>query len=168
MITLVFDRAAVIRLLREQKKLGQHELGFNKDTLRKIEKRITKHPDDATLATIASKLETSLEEIDDTVRVLNGFVRSTRVAVSACSDPDHARLQRMLDEVLHSDAVYRIGETEIPVRSGLTINVMAHHAAIAPGAGPERKKFSVLDTDELFRPGAGIDREEPVKKRRRK
>ena len=90
--------------------------------------------------------------------------------MSLCVDPDHAKLQRMLDEILHSDASYEVGGESILVRKGIVINVYSHHKAATGSGGPtngERDYRAMEPFDP--RPGTvGVDPAEKLTKKRRR
>lgn len=143
-MTIIFHRGDVIRKVREEAKLTRNALAdriklptgktLRHNTMGDIERTGKVGAD--TLELIAKTLNVSASYILEAVpkpASLQGSV--------LCQNPEHAHLQSMLDEILHSEASYFLAGEKIPVRVGIMINVESHHrTAMQSGPTPEGKQ----------------------------
>jgi len=103
MIKVEFTVGTVIRLLREQKKMGQKDFGIHKVSQSKIESGVIRNPKPETLRAIAERLGVTVEEIHDCVSILNGALKAAEPV-----DSEHRRLGKMLAELLDAGGDRRI------------------------------------------------------------
>jgi hypothetical protein len=131
MVEVIIDRAAIIKLLRTQLDLGQHQLGVNKGTVNLLEKRKRKTDEDS-LNKITKRLGVTLRYIDDVVDILNGRMKPAPLQHEIGICKDHLMLMQRLDVVLDKDPRW------IP-----TIESFIGAAGGAPS--PESKNFRASD-----------------------
>jgi hypothetical protein len=135
MVEVIIDRAAIIKLLRTQLDLGQHQLGVNKGTVNLLEKRKRKTDEDS-LNKITKRLGVTLRYIDDVVDILNGRLQPAPLQQNIGICKEHISLMRRLDIVLDKDARW------VP-----TIESFINAAGGSPA--PESKNFRASDLPSL-------------------
>jgi hypothetical protein len=100
MVEVIIDRAAIIKLLRTQLDLGQHQLGVNKGTVNLLEKRKRKTDEDS-LNKITKRLGVTLRYIDDVVDILNGRLQSAQLQREIRYCKEHEPEMLLLEKILH-------------------------------------------------------------------
>jgi DNA-binding Xre family transcriptional regulator len=169
-----FHIGDVVRKLRERDavKMRQCDLaeaiGSRTATISVLEKTGKFRPE--TIERIAKALGITVSEIYSLVPEDRDKPKPAPIAdptAMLCTDPDHRMLQQKLDETLHSEAVYQIGKSVIPIRDGVSINVICHHEKAIQSTSPPEGKHGSVRLGGL--PGFGSigERKKPIPKKSR-